>query len=86
VASPNPATNNLAITFDNESEDVKSLNKSESVIMSLYNVNDTRLAKQWKFTNNQKQYNLNVSGLRKGQYVIVVDIGKYRSTKQVIIE
>ncbi|MBK8089233.1 MAG: hypothetical protein IPK31_15555 [Chitinophagaceae bacterium] len=38
------------------------------------------VVKEWKFLNNQKQYKLNVTGIRAGQYILVVTKGKYRQT------
>jgi hypothetical protein len=86
VASPNPATNNLAVTFSNESDSISSLSQSENVVMNLYNFNSTQIVKQWKFKNDQRQYNLNVSGLKAGQYILVVYRGKYQSSTQIRIE
>jgi hypothetical protein len=84
--SPNPASSDINVTIDQEKTEVKELSSSETVHYILYDFNKAKAVKQWKFLNNQKQYKLNIQGIKTGQYVLIVTKGKYRQTKQVIIQ
>ncbi|NJO24601.1 MAG: hypothetical protein HC867_00690 [Bacteroidia bacterium] len=76
-ASPNPATDNLTVSIVDESEEVKALSKNETVVMTLYNMNSTVAVKTWIFKNTQTKFNLNVSNLKRGHYIL-------KSTKRKI--
>ena len=84
--SPNPATESLKINISNESKEVAALSTVENIVISLYEFNTNKLAKEWNFKNNQKQFSLNVSGLKKGQYILVVSKGKYKQSAQILID
>ena len=86
VASPNPTDGDLNVTIDKEKAEVMALSKTEKVFYQLYNFNRSTLVKQWTFNNSQNQQNLNVRGLRSGQYILVVTKGKYRQSAQIIIK
>lgn len=86
MASPNPATDMIVVTTDNETGEVKSLSKDENVKIELYQFNTGTKQKQWSFKNSQKQFTLNVSGINKGLYVLKVSKGKYQQSIKVIIE
>ena len=83
--SPNPASESLKITISNESKEVKALNATGNILISLYDFYTNKLAKLWSFKNNQKQFSLNVSVLKKGQYILVVSKGKYKQSQQILI-
>lgn len=85
-ASPNPATDNLNVSIIDESEEIKALSKNETVVMTLYNLNSTMAVKTWTFKNSQTKFNLNVSNLKKGHYILKVQKGKYQQSEQIIIE
>jgi hypothetical protein len=85
-ASPNPVSDNLYVTLENESAEVKTLKRSENVKFALYDFNRGRLVKQWSFGNDQKGYKLNVTGIRAGKYILVVTKGKYRQSTHIIID
>ncbi len=85
TASPNPATNDLTVSITDESPEVKSLSKNENVILQLYEFNTNLLVKQWNFKNTQKQFKLDVSGYKNGQYVLVIQKGNYKESKLIII-
>lgn len=85
-ASPNPATNNLTVSIVDESPEVKALSKNETVTMTLYNLNSAIAVKTWTFKNNQTKFNLNISNLKKGNYILKVQKGKYQQSEQIIIE
>jgi hypothetical protein len=62
TASPNPATNDLYVSIDNEKQEVKDNTASLSTIqMNLYDLFTSQIVRQWKLPNNQKQYHLNVN-------------------------
>lgn len=84
--SPNPASSDINVTIDQEKPEVKALSASETIHYILYDFNKAKPVKQWKFLNNQKQYKLNIQGIKSGQYVLIVTKGKYRQTKQVIVQ
>lgn len=85
-ASPNPTSSDLYITIDKEKDEVKALKTSENINFVLYDFNRAQSIKQWTYKNDQKQYRLNVSGIRQGQYILVVTKGKYRQSTQIIIK
>jgi hypothetical protein len=84
--SPNPATDNLIVTITDESPDVKTLSQDETVTMTLYDINRTNIVRQWKFKNNQSRFNLNVSDVKMGHYILVVQKGKHQQSEQLFIE
>lgn len=86
ASSPNPASESLKITISNESEELKALRKNENIIFRLYEFNTNNLAKEWSYKNNQMQFTLKVTELKKGQYILVVSKGKYRQSQQIIID
>ncbi len=86
TTSPNPATDLIALNISEESPEVKALSKDENVIIEIYTFNQSRLIKQWKYKNDQNRFSLNVANLPKGNYIIVVKKGKFKESKQVLIE
>ncbi|CAN5264974.1 hypothetical protein BH20BAC1_BH20BAC1_27720 [soil metagenome] len=60
----------------------KALSKNENVIIQMYSFDQTRLTKQWQFKNDQNQYNLNVSELQKGYYILIVHKGNLNNQKK----
>lgn len=84
--SPNPASDNLIVSLTDESPEVKTLSQDETVTMTLYDINRTNIVKQWKFKNNQSRFNLNVSDVKMGHYVLVVQKGKHQQSEQIFIE
>ena len=86
AASPNPAVSNLTLTFTEESKEVKALSAKENVVIKLYNLNSAIVVKQWKLLNDRSQFDLNVAGLKTGQYVIEVIRGNFKESKQIQIQ
>lgn len=85
-ASPNPASNDLYVTIDNESEELKKNTKGLlNVQLNLYDLNTGQMIQQWKKSNNQKQYLLSVGGIKRGQYILQVVKGKYKASKIILI-
>ncbi|MEZ5034740.1 MAG: hypothetical protein R2796_07110 [Chitinophagaceae bacterium] len=85
AASPNPTRHNLTVEIKDISKEVQALASTERTSYRLYNFNQTYLVKQWSFEGLQKRQSLNVGGLKSGQYVLVVFIGKFRESTQIII-
>lgn len=97
---PNPATGNFNLAFteagDRASSQksgekvitaIRSLNSTGKTIISLFEFNSGYLARQWtKNEINNKKYNFNLAGLKKGLYVLQVDRDNQATTTQVIIE
>lgn len=86
TASPNPTGGDLNVTLDKEAPEVKKLNKSEKVYYQLYDLNRANLVKQWTFDNSSNNRQLNVRGVKPGQYMLVVRKGKYQQSTQIIIK
>ncbi len=85
-ASPNPATNQITVTIDNESNQVKALSSDTDIKFELYEFNSGLKKKQWNHKNNSKQFSLNLSGLSKGVYVLKAAKGKYRQSTKIIVQ
>ena len=86
TASPNPATDNLSISIESETVTTKASGKTANIILTLYNLTSTEVVKRWSFKNNQTKFNLNVSGIKKGIYILKVNRDKQEQTKQISIE
>ncbi len=85
TASPNPATTHLNIVIQNETPPVTKLSKTEKVVFSLYNKEKSELVRTWKFVNKANKFNLNIQGITGGNYILIVNKGKFHNTKQIII-
>lgn len=86
AASPNPVKDNLAVSLFNESTEVKGLSKTETITISLYNLNSTIAIKTWTFKNTQLKFNLNLSDIKHGYYILKVQKGKYQQSEKIIKE
>jgi hypothetical protein len=84
--NPNPATDNLVVSITDESSEVKALPQDKIVAMTLYSLSSTVVVKRWTFKNNQSRFNLNVSDVKNGHYILVVQKGKYQQSEQIFIE
>jgi hypothetical protein len=85
VTSPNPAANNLRLTFMDESNELKA-SANKEVAIKLYNLNSAIVVKQWQMLNDNQQIDLNVSNVKAGQYVIEVIRGNFKASKQIQIQ
>jgi Secretion system C-terminal sorting domain len=81
--SPNPAMDYLIVSIK---EELPNVNKEEDITMTLYDLNSTAVIKIWNFKNNQNMFNLNISGINRGHYILVVSKSNYQQSKQIIIE
>lgn len=85
-ASPNPTHGDAFISIVNEKDESRKLSKDENVFIDLYDINNQKLVRQWKFKNNQSKYKINTFGLRKGYYVVQVRKGKYQESTKILVE
>jgi hypothetical protein len=83
--SPNPVKEKLTVTISDETREVKSLAKTEAVEMMLYDINTTTIIRRWIFKNDQDKFSLDVTGIKKGQYILQVRKGKYVQAKHLLI-
>lgn len=86
AVSPNPAKDILSVSIIDEMPEVKQLSQNQTVTIILYDLNNTIAIKTWRFKNNQSKFNLNVSSLKKGSYILKVQKGKYYQSKIIVIE
>lgn len=83
--SPNPAKNMLYVTIaEGEQQAAKSITTTTQ--LTLREVISGRIIKQWKVAGTQKQLSLNIAGIKKGNYMLTVEKGNNRQSKQIIIE
>jgi hypothetical protein len=83
MATPNPSTENLVLTVKELSNRFKGSAINQMMLVELVDVNTGLLVKTWKMRNSQENYTLNLRGIRTGQYLLKVSIGKYKETIQV---
>jgi hypothetical protein len=86
AVSPNPAKGSFSVEISQETKAVKLLSSETTVYYKLYDLFSNRLVKQWVFKNVQNLNRLSTSGVRPGKYVLIVTKGKFRQSKQIIIE
>jgi len=99
IVSPNPAQNKINLSLnpvDNNntisnastsSAPLKTVESKGKTIVSLFEVNTKRLVKQWTYNEFQSlNYNLNITGFKKGVYVLQVDRDNQTNVTKIIIE
>ncbi len=86
LVSPNPAKDNLIVSIVDESPEVKSLSRDQTVTITLYDLKSMIPVRIWTFKNDQTKFNLNVNNFRKGNYILKVQKGKYYQSQQIVIE
>jgi lysyl endopeptidase len=96
--SPNPAKNNLAVNLNAAEGDrpasktektapVRTIQSKGKTILSLFEVNTNLLVKQWKYNESKNlQYNLPVTELRKGIYILQVDRDNETQVTRIYIQ
>lgn len=82
---PNPAKDEITVTVDNETEEVKK-QKVATIEIELIDFMRGNTIKRWKLPNGQSRYRLNVADAKKGTYLLKVINGSYTISKSVIIE
>jgi lysyl endopeptidase len=83
--SPNPATNQINVVIDDETYQVKALSTDTDVKFELFNFNTGLQQRQWAFKNVQNRFNLNLSGVNAGVYILRATKGKYKQAIKVIV-
>lgn len=86
MVTPNPATDYITVSIEETSAKSRLLNRTENVSVSLYDFNSNMLVRKWEFRSNQKKFNLNISDIKKGQYILVVRKGKEQGSKLILVE
>jgi hypothetical protein len=83
--SPNPVSSDLYVTLDRVSDAAGKKQTMQTAHVTLYDFYTNQPVKTWELRTGQKQYHLDVSGVRKGQYVLQVVLGKEKRTRQLLI-
>ncbi|MBW7840688.1 MAG: T9SS type A sorting domain-containing protein [Chitinophagaceae bacterium] len=87
MAAPNPVTNDVMnVTIDNESSQVQSLPQNGNMMVEMFHFNSAMKRKQWTLKNHQKQFQLNLRGVPKGNYILRITKGNYQQSRQIIVE
>jgi hypothetical protein len=87
MTAPNPVTSDvLSVTIESESAQVQQLPQEDAMTVELYDFNSAVKRKQWTLKNYQKQFQLNLTGVPKGLYVLRITKGNYQQSKQIIKE
>ncbi|OQP44820.1 hypothetical protein A4H97_10690 [Niastella yeongjuensis] len=88
---PNPATGgNLQVVME-EPEAAKlpanaKVASSEQITFTLYDMKMTSMMRIWKVPSGQKKHLLNTTGIKAGQYILVMTKGSLKRTQQVLIK
>jgi hypothetical protein len=85
AASPNPATDQMTVTIDEETSYIKALGFDTDIVLEMYNFNTGVRQKQWTFKNAKNQFTISLNGLSKGVYVLRATKGKYQQSIKVIV-
>jgi hypothetical protein len=100
IASPNPTRGNINLSI--AEEDVNNLSLMQGLsfnttlakidskgktIISLFDMNTSRLVKQWKHNEvKMAKYALDIAGLKKGIYILQVDRENITKLEKIIVE
>lgn len=82
--SPNPAKDQLNVILENSFLEKKNI-LNNIVLFKLIRVDNPQFIRQWSFKRIQKNYSLNLNGLKKGIYTLELSTGDEKETKQVVI-
>jgi hypothetical protein len=82
VASPNPVKDNIFVTVDLTTKELKIPN--QNLHFNLIDANTKRLLKKWDMKNNQSQYNLNIVEFKSGVYILQVILGEVTETLKIM--
>lgn len=80
--APNPTKGSINVTL---TEKAKVNSKNEKLVFSLYDLNRTRMVRQWVKDASLTNQQLSLNGITAGHYILVVQKGKQQQAKQVII-
>lgn len=87
---PNPASGGSLHVAVEEPQQGKSPDNakaaaSEPITFTLYDVTRANVVRTWKVPPGQKKHSLNTSGVKAGQYILVMSKGKLKRSQQVMI-
>ncbi len=82
--SPNPVKGTLYVTVIEEGQQPAKQNATTQ--LTLREIITGRIVKQWKVAGNQKQLSLNFTGVKKGNYMLTVEKGANKQSKQIMVE
>ena len=99
--SPNPVEGNINLKIDKVSdtsrkelirlekgiEEYKIPNFEKQTKMFLFDINSNQLIKTWTFNEiNNNQYNLEISGIKSGWYILKLERESTNNTTKIFIE
>jgi hypothetical protein len=84
ATTPNPAQSVLNISLLSETAKTGALEKG-NIQITLYDAATKQPVKYWHFAAGQTQFRLNVATLRKGSYIVEVDVANEKKTSSVVI-
>ena len=83
--SPNPAKSSLQVVII-EDEVQSGLPNTTPIQLTLREASSGLITRQWNRASNQKQLLVDLTGIKKGNYLLTVQKGTNRQSKQIIIE
>lgn len=83
--APNPVKGTLYVTITGADKQAARQNALITQL-TLREVISGRIVKQWKVAGSQKQLSLDLSGVKKGNYMLTVQQGTSKQSKQIIVE
>lgn len=99
AVSPNPASGNMVVSMNeplaeekpSETEaaisPLRKIASKGQTVLSLFELNTNLPVRQWKFNETSGQrYNMNLSGLRKGHYLLQVDRDNQTQVTKVMLQ
>ncbi|TAD92858.1 MAG: hypothetical protein EAY75_01600 [Bacteroidetes bacterium] len=86
ASTPNPTTKQVTITLQDEINTAQTVDFKSEMQVELVQVNTKQTVKKWKFTKPNKQYTLQLAGVKSGQYVLVCTVDGNRISQQIIVQ
>ena len=96
TASPVPTSSNLTVSLDQVPDTTITLEKAQSLStttfkqetkISILEINSGNLVKQWNFKENEAtSYNIDVSGIKAGIYILKVERNNRIANSKVVIQ
>jgi predicted Zn-dependent protease len=84
--SPNPVKTESFTTITlEEIKDLK-MASNEKINFVLFNIYTGQIVKKWALPGGQTQYRLNLTGVKRGQYILQTIVGKVKKAKPIMIE
>ncbi len=83
--SPNPSNQYVNVSLEDIGDYLKKLSLKEVITINVVNIDKGTISRSFKFLNVKKVFNLDLSGIKQGVYILEVLIGKEKETKQIVI-